>query len=518
MARKKKEPKYERKRRRMNITLSDQAHDFLKNRVTNASRFIERLIEDAEKGIAGAYVTVSPIGDAANRVRTCDMLVNSPLDQFRDGEKPISGTGPVETPGEIPGELPATIPEKKPARGKEVGYFLTAIKPDTPTLRKMADKHNITYEKMQEPKEYAKYLKDDLSRYLLHGTKADARRTTLRPLSNNVQRLIRFAKDAKTVYGKPRNQITKVSGTVTYATIREFNAHCNTLGSDTPLMDVRRFLTYIGKEKNEPMLITWAETLKYETSAGGTTFATEGEKTDIPKDGPARDIQAYYAYIINPATRPAARKQAFRNLVAILFATTTGIRVIEYSRLTWSDINKHRADEKISLTSKREVTIPAGMIFLSGRKAKTGDARAIPIHPAIIPYLELLEQVYPNTHFHETQFVKTRAKVNDHQAKTPANYTMAQIRNFAAKYWRDYGIRAFYRLSIMGHDTDELKKEIESGLIDAGEVAEVKGISSAYVGYSPPEILAEYSRTIGAKFNPIPRGVDIKKIEAALNL
>ena len=57
-----KEKKYERKRRRLNITLSDQAHEFLKNRVTNASKFIERLIEGAEKGIQPAIVTVSPIG------------------------------------------------------------------------------------------------------------------------------------------------------------------------------------------------------------------------------------------------------------------------------------------------------------------------------------------------------------------------------------------------------------------------------------------------------------------------
>ncbi len=62
MARQKKEKQYERKRRKYTFTLSDQAHEFLKNNVTNASRFVERLIEEAEKGIRGAYVTVSPIG------------------------------------------------------------------------------------------------------------------------------------------------------------------------------------------------------------------------------------------------------------------------------------------------------------------------------------------------------------------------------------------------------------------------------------------------------------------------
>ena len=91
MARKKKKPQYERKRRRLNITLSDHAHDFLKNRVTNASRFIEHLIEDAEMGIAGAFATVSAIRDAANRTRTCDMLVNSqPLYQLSYGGTRIS--------------------------------------------------------------------------------------------------------------------------------------------------------------------------------------------------------------------------------------------------------------------------------------------------------------------------------------------------------------------------------------------------------------------------------------------
>ena len=62
MVRKAKEKQYQRKRRKCTFTLSDQAREFLKKNVTNASRFIERLLEDAEKGIKGAYVTVSPIG------------------------------------------------------------------------------------------------------------------------------------------------------------------------------------------------------------------------------------------------------------------------------------------------------------------------------------------------------------------------------------------------------------------------------------------------------------------------
>lgn len=72
-----KEKEYERKRRRLNITISDQAHDFLKNRVTNASRFIERLIEGAENGIQATIITVSPIKGGPGGIRTHDRPVMS---------------------------------------------------------------------------------------------------------------------------------------------------------------------------------------------------------------------------------------------------------------------------------------------------------------------------------------------------------------------------------------------------------------------------------------------------------
>ena len=62
MSRPSKEKKYERKRRRCTFTLSEQARNFLKNNVTNASRFIDELVKGAEKGIQTAIVTVSPIG------------------------------------------------------------------------------------------------------------------------------------------------------------------------------------------------------------------------------------------------------------------------------------------------------------------------------------------------------------------------------------------------------------------------------------------------------------------------
>jgi len=433
------------------------------------------------------------------------MLVNSPDERFEQQNQAIPEKNTRKTP------------EKNQGDSNEKGYFLTAITPDKDTLVEMAKKHNISYEEFKEPKVHCKFLDDDLSRYVMFGMKADARATTINPLRNNVKAFLRYAKDAKVKHGKPKNQISKVSGTVTFSAVKEYNAYANTFASDTPLTDVRRFLTYIGKERGEPMLVTWAESLVYEQKGGGATFATEGEKAEIPKDGPQQDILAYYQYILNPAIGTVAKRQPFRNLVAILFGTTTGMRVKEFHRLTWQEINGYKEDQKVRLPNGKDASIPKGMIVLKGAKAKTGDTRAIPIHPAIIPYLELLEQIY-DAPFHETQFIKARTTVNNAQPDNPAAYTFAQIRNWAAKYWRDYGIRAFYRLSIMGHDTDELKKEIEKGYIDTGELAETSGISSTYVGYSPAEILKEYQNTVGAKFNPIPKGIDLQKIKQALKL
>ena len=84
-------PEYERKRKRLNITLCQEAHEFLHESVTNASRFIESLIMSAKSWIRSVILTISRKGDAANRTRTCDMLVNSqPLYQLSYG-----GTGIV---------------------------------------------------------------------------------------------------------------------------------------------------------------------------------------------------------------------------------------------------------------------------------------------------------------------------------------------------------------------------------------------------------------------------------------
>ena len=56
-----KEKKSRQNRITRHITLSQASDNFLKKQVTNASRFIDRLLEEAEKGIGGAYITIAPI-------------------------------------------------------------------------------------------------------------------------------------------------------------------------------------------------------------------------------------------------------------------------------------------------------------------------------------------------------------------------------------------------------------------------------------------------------------------------
>ncbi len=51
MGRKKKEEQYEIKHKRDIFTLSDEAHEFLQESVTNASRFIESLVLSVKTGI-----------------------------------------------------------------------------------------------------------------------------------------------------------------------------------------------------------------------------------------------------------------------------------------------------------------------------------------------------------------------------------------------------------------------------------------------------------------------------------
>lgn len=64
---------YERKRRICTFTLPVQARNFLKNNVTNASRFVDGLIKKAEKGIQSAIVTVSPKTSGLVEIRTRDL-------------------------------------------------------------------------------------------------------------------------------------------------------------------------------------------------------------------------------------------------------------------------------------------------------------------------------------------------------------------------------------------------------------------------------------------------------------
>jgi hypothetical protein len=68
-----KEDSYGRKRKRCTFTLSEEAIDFLHESVTNASRFIDRLVLSAQSKIEPVLITISQKEDGPAEIRTQDL-------------------------------------------------------------------------------------------------------------------------------------------------------------------------------------------------------------------------------------------------------------------------------------------------------------------------------------------------------------------------------------------------------------------------------------------------------------
>ncbi|HDS64194.1 MAG TPA: hypothetical protein ENN52_08805 [Methanofollis liminatans] len=252
---------------------------------------------------------------------------------------------------------------------------------------------------------------------------------------------------------------------------------------------IRTILLYFSKKRADNLLRDWAESIKQSPNTTKRLFAVEGEKASVTFDDVKADIQTYYNHILRDdlGKGVSSKKPAFRNLVNLLFGITTGARVEEMNRLTWKELDQG---------------LKEGSFIIPAAYTKTNAERVIPIHPAIKPYLEILEVVYPDSPFSIEKFRDIR---RDREAILHLN----QTRNFAVKYWRKYGIDEKIRIAIMGHDEGAIKKEIEQ--------EEVKtGISEVYRKYGPKEIADHYQETVGAKFKPIPKGIDLKKIRESL--
>lgn len=448
MAREKKEKQYERKRRKYTFTLSDEAYKFLKNNVTNASRFVERLIEEAEKGIRGAYVTIAPIGVSPSRG-----LNTGPAD-YKSADE--------EKPQEPLIDEPAPLQEK---RGT----------PGSPAPRVMIGRgrYRFTYAHVQEYFDVA-----------LKGKSAHHIRSAKSHLLKFLQEieLESIQKD-----GEAKNaKIFGISAILTYPALLQYNKYANTLKSGTPVNNVRAFLKYFSNRDADEILKGYAESLTYVSPKEKSLFAKEGGKAAITFEDVESDIALYYEAIKSPDKQIATKKALYRNIVSLLFGITTGYRVEEISRITTTMIN---------------TGITNGYFEMPAKLTKTKANRVCPIHPAIIPFLELLKKVSPDNPFNSEKFRKFRPTVG-------AQISFNQTRNFAVKYWRNYGLDEKLRAAIMGHDEGVVAKAIAQD--------ERMAVSEIYGKYTPDEIAKAYHQTVGENFNPIPAGLDLPTLESIL--
>ena len=477
MARKAKEKQYERKRRKCTFTLSDQAREFLKKNVTNASRFIERLLEDAEKGIKGAYVTVSPIGESrwgGSNPRPADYesAASNKFDlesERKNGEK-LDRNKPIVFEFVKDGKtVKMTSKARKLSEGRY--YF---------------DLESILY--------YAEVVKKDLRPRTRAGT-----RTAIYQLLYNGEKVV---KAGGRFDGDP---VTKLSAEIDYNAVLRFNDYANTVGANTTLTYGKAFLKHFGAMWDDSTLKSWSESLTYRAKKKKRAFATTGSKAAIEEKDILEDIRRYYDAIIAPpqtVQEHQGKAGFYRNLVTLLFGITTGIRSEEQNRVEWSDIEDAEKDYEITFEDGAKAIKPKHAFILTADKTKTNIDRIIPIHPDIEPYLKLLKEVYPRKPFDTPNYLNKRKEVS-------GTLQVRQFRNFASKYFNDYGFDEYRRIAIMGHDEGKLSEE-------AKRIADTKGVSALYRVYGTQEIVAHYRETLGRNFSPIPDFVDLDKIRYQL--
>jgi len=455
----KKGKKYERKRKRYTFTLSDEAHDFLHESVTNASRFLESLIMNAKSGIQPVIMTVSPIGDGPGGIRTHGRPVMSRT--TRTSEE--SRKEPQD--GEIQGITHEEKPSKKPSK---------------------------TQEKNKEGQPSYTFDLKDIETYISE-VMPTARPKTMKGVRAGFKQFLGFGEIIE--QKKKGTKITKLKSRISYTTVRTYNNHINTLKSGTALGYVRSILIYYGKKRGDQTLRDWGESLSYTKKKAHSLYSKPGDKAAVTWEDIEHDIRAFYSVICDPTIPRQFRTKkisAYRSMVNLLFGVTSGMRPEEMNRLSWEEINPQ--------------TMEQGYFIIAPEKTKTNADRVIPIHPAIRPYLELLTHLYQDKPFDTHNYRKYRKRDG-------CLLTIAQARNYAAKEWYNIGMNEKIRIAIMGHDEGQIKKEIER---EDEEHVDSKITDSKYRKYGIKEIANEYQKTVGTKFNPIPAGIDIDKIRESL--
>jgi hypothetical protein len=363
----------------------------------------------------------------------------------------------------------------------------------TSTARKLAD--GRYYFDLESILYYAEVVKKDLRPHTRNGT-----RTALYQLLYNGENVVKVGGRFD---GDP---VTKLSAEIDYNAALRFNDYANTVGANTTLTYGKAFLKHFGTMWNDSTLKSWSESLSYRAKKKKRAFATIGSKAAIEEKDILDDLRKYYDAIIAPpktVQEHQGKAGIFRNMVTLLFGITTGIRSEEQHRVEWKDIHDSEKEYEITFEDGEKAKKPKHAFILTADKTKTHIDRIIPIHPDIRPYLMLLEKAYPKKPFDTSNYLNKRKEIN-------ASLQVRQFRNFASKYFNDYGFDEYRRIAIMGHDEGKLSEE-------AKRIANTKGVSALYRVYGPPDIVTHYMKTVGKQFAPIPSFVDFEKIQYQLS-
>jgi len=362
----------------------------------------------------------------------------------------------------------------------------------TSTARKLAD--GRYYFDLESILYYAEVVKKDLRPRTRAGT-----RTAIYQLLYNGENVV---KKGGKFDGDP---VTKLSAEIDYNAALRFNDYANTVGANTTLTYGKAFLKHFGAMWDDSTLKSWSESLTYRAKKKKRAFATLGSKAAIEEKDILDDLRKYYDAIIAPpktVQEHQGKAGIFRNMVTLLFGITTGIRSEEQNRVEWEDIHDTEKEYEVAFEDGAKAVKPKHAFILTADKSKTHIDRIIPIHPDISPYLKLLEEVTPNKPFDTPNYLLKRKAVN-------AALQVRQFRNFASKYFNDFGFDEFRRIAIMGHDEGKLSGE-------AKRIADTSGVSALYRVYGPPDIVTHYRKTVGKQFAPIPDFVDFEQIRYRL--
>ncbi len=486
-------------KKKIALTVDPENYDYLKNAGFKASRFFDTAIFALRTNILISELQNTTFTSANHEKKTglkgfepltYGLRVLSPLDSESENKSVLSALDnnlKISEP-RAPSDHPSETVSRDPGEGI------------TFTIDRGNGKETFTT--------YARKIHDTPARYFFDYaaclyvgfiTRSEKSQKYKSDLTNTAANLLSMGKIIK-VKKDARQRYSALDVEIDYDTIQAYQDKHGRSGSSARINTAKQFLKYWSTRWSDPTLNTWIGGMKWNPEDEKRAFTLEGEKADIDKEDVIHDMQAFLKFIKDPKTQYVSKKTGIRALITLLFGISTGMRPEEINRVSYSELFGYKEDKTI-MYGKGTVTIPKGSNLLKAEKAKTSVDRIIPIHPKIRPYLELLKTLDPSQPF----------KVNEYSTpkkNAGSSLQVRQFRNFAVKYWRDYGHEEIKRILIMGHDEKIGQKEI------AGEIS--KGMGGVYGKFSPKEITDHYLKTVGKNFDPTFGIIDIKDLKAVI--